>query len=218
LFGMQLLSVLVGNPRTTGTPHARDPMDRAFTSAIWKEPVVGRAWVGTLGIRGDAVANTKVHGGPDQAVLMYAATHYPTWRAEWGRDDIGPGAFGENLSVDGLTEESAYLGDVYRIGTARLQVTKPREPCATLARRHRRPDMIAIVQANGRGGWYLRVLEEGEVDAGQPIELMERPHPEWPVREVGRAMLGRKTDPERAARLARCPALAANWRARILGY
>ena len=145
-------------------------------------------------------------------------THYATWRAEWGRDDIGPGAFGENLSVEGLTEDSACLGDVYRIGTARLQVTKPREPCATLARRHRVRDMIAIVQGNGRGGWYLRVLEEGEIEAGQPIEIIDRPHPEWPVRAVGRAMLERKTDPERAARLARCPELAANWKARILGY
>jgi MOSC domain-containing protein YiiM len=125
---MRLLSVHVGIPRTTGTPGAANPMDRAFTSAIWKEPVAGRAWVATLGIRGDAVANPKVHGGPDQAVLMYAATHYPTWQAEWGRADVGPGAFGENLSVEGLTEETACLGDVYRIGTARLQVTKPREP------------------------------------------------------------------------------------------
>jgi MOSC domain-containing protein YiiM len=193
-------------------------MDRAFTSAIWKETVAGPAWVGTLGIQGDAVANTKVHGGPDQAVLMYAATHYPAWQAEWGRDDLGPGSFGENLSVEGLTEETACLGDVYQIGGARLQVTKPREPCSTLARRHRVRDMIAIVQGNGRGGWYLRVLQEGEVTAGQPIDLVQRPHPEWPVREVARAMLDRKADPERAARLARCPELAANWRARILGY
>jgi MOSC domain-containing protein YiiM len=215
---MHLLSVLVGTPRTTGTPDSRDPMDRAFTSAIWKEAISGPAWIATLGLRGDAVANPKVHGGPDQAVLMYAATHYPTWCAEWGRHDIGPGAFGENLSVDGLTEDSACLGDVYRIGSARLQVTKPREPCATLARRHRRPDMIAIVQGNGRGGWYLRVLQEGEVEAGQQIEVVERPHPEWSVRSVGRAMVERKSDPERAARLARCPELAANWKARILGY
>jgi MOSC domain-containing protein YiiM len=215
---MRLISIQIGTPRTRGTPHAPDPMDRAFTSAIWKEPVTGPAWVATLGIRGDAVANPKVHGGPDQAVLMYAVTHYATWRAEWGRDDIGPGAFGENLSVEGLTEDSACLGDVYRIGTARLQVTKPREPCATLARRHRVRDMIAVVQGNGRGGWYLRVLEEGEIEAGQPIEIMDRPHPEWPVCAVGRAMLERKTDPERAARLARCPELAANWKTRILGY
>ncbi len=214
---MRVISIQAGTPRTVGTPHAPDPMDRAFTSAIWKEPVEGPAWVGTLGIRGDTVANPTVHGGPDQAVLMYTVSHYPAW-TEWGLDDLGPGAFGENLSVEGLTEETACLGDIFQIGGARLQVTKPREPCSTLARRHQIRDMIAIVQRNGRGGWYLRVLNEGEIEAGQPIALVDRPHPEWPVREVGRAMLERKTDPERAARLARCPELAANWRVRILGY
>ncbi len=143
-------------------------MDRAFTSAIWKEPVASPVWVGTLGIRGDAVGNPKVHGGADQAVLMYAVSHYPAWRAEWGRE-IGSGAFGENLSVEGLTE-------------------------------------------------YLRVLQEGEIEAGQEVTLVTRPHPEWPVRELARAMLERHSDPDRAASLARCPALAANWKARLSGW
>ena len=213
---MRLLSVLAGTPRTVGTPQAPDPMERAYTSAIWKEPLTGPVWVGTLGIRGDAVAHPKVHGGPDQAVLMYAASHYATWRAEWGRD-ISPGAFGENLLVEGLTETTACLGDVYAIGGARFEVSKPREPCATLARRHRMRDMIAIVQANGRGGWYLRVLQEGEIEAGQEVILEGRPHPEWPVREAALAVLERHSDPGRAARLAMCPALAANWKARLSG-
>jgi MOSC domain-containing protein YiiM len=213
---MRLVSIQIGSPRTVGTPRAPDPMERAFTSAIWKAPVPGPVWAGTLGIQGDSVANPRVHGGPDQAVLMYSASHYPTWRAEWGRDDVGPGAFGENLSVEGLTEDSACLGDVYQIGGARFQVTKPREPCSTLARRHQVRDMIAIVQSNGRGGWYLRVVQEGQLEAGQAIELAERPHPEWPIRQVARTMLERKTDPDRAVRLARCPELAMNWKARLL--
>lgn len=193
-------------------------MDRAFTSAIWKEPVTGPIRIGSLGLEGDAVANRKVHGGPDQAVLMYSVSHYPEWRSEWGRDNLMPGAFGENLSVEGLAEDTACLGDIYQIGGARLEVTKPREPCSTLARRHQVPDMIAIVRANGRSGWYLRVLEEGNVEAGQQVVLADRPHPEWPVRLVAHVMHTRAKDPEGASRLARLPALAANWRARILGY
>ncbi len=133
---MRLLSVQVGIPRTVGTPGALDPMQREFTSAIWKEPVSGPVRAGGLGLAGDSVANTRVHGGPEQAVLMYAESHYPLWRAEWGRDDLGPGGFGENLTVEGLVEDSVCIGDVLEIGEARLQVSQPRQPCATLARRH----------------------------------------------------------------------------------
>lgn len=216
---MRLVSVQIGLPRTTGTPGATDPMDRAFTSAIWKEPVRGPVWVRRLGLAGDAVANTRVHGGPDQAVLMYAASHYPHWSAAWGPGgaDLGAGAFGENLTVEGLAEDSVCLGDVLEIGEAVLQVSQPRQPCATLARRHRVPDMIALVQRNGRSGWYLRVRREGPVEAGQPIRLLERPAPEWTVRRAALAMLGRKTDPAEAERLAACPGLSPGWRDRLRG-
>jgi MOSC domain-containing protein YiiM len=190
-------------------------MERAFTSAIWKEPVAGPVWAGRLGLKGDAVADTKSHGGPDQAVLMYAASHYPLWRAEWGRDDLGAGAFGENLTVSGLHEEAACVGDVLEIGEARLQVSHPRQPCATLARRHQVRDMVAIVYRNGRHGWYLRVLQEGLLEAGQPIRLADRPHPEWTVRRTALAMLNRRKDREEALRLAKCDALSVEWRERL---
>ena len=163
---MHLISIQIGRPRTVGTPGAEDPMERAFRSAIWKEPTAGRIRVGMLGLEGDAVANTRVHGGPDQALLMYAASHYPLWRAEWNRDDVAPGAFGENLTVIGLSEADACIGDVLAVGGARLQVTQPRQPCATLARRHRIRDLVAVVQRNGRSGWYQRVLQEGYIEPG----------------------------------------------------
>ncbi|HUF36161.1 MAG TPA: MOSC domain-containing protein [Gemmatimonadales bacterium] len=212
---MHLVSIQIGRPRTVGTPGAGDPMQRSFTSAIWKEPVSGPAWAGTHGLRGDAAANTRVRGGPDQALLMYAAGHYPVWRAEWGRDDVGPGAFGENLTVEGLTEDDACIGDVLEIGEARFQVSHPRQPCATLARRHQRRNLIALVQGNGRSGWYLRVLGEGSLEAGQPIRLAERCHPEWTVRRAALAMLRRKERPEEAAALGRCAALSRDWRGRL---
>ncbi len=190
-------------------------MLRAFTSAIWKEPVTGPVRAGALALEGDAVANTRVHGGPDQAVLMYGSSHYPLWSAEWGRGNLGPGSFGENLTVEGLTEESVCIGDVFDIGEARLQVSHPRQPCATLARRHQMRDMIAVVQRNGRSGWYLRVLREGFLQAGQEIRLVERLHPEWTVRRAGLAMLHRKEQRSDAAALATCAALSAGWRDRL---
>jgi MOSC domain-containing protein YiiM len=190
-------------------------MEREFTSAIWKSPVAGPVRVGPLGLAGDAVFDTRVHGGPDQAVLMYGAAHYPRWELELGRP-MGPGDFGENLTVEGLDEDTVCIGDVYQVGPVRFQVSHPRQPCATLARRHQIPDMIAIVWQNGRSGWYLRVLVEGSVQAGQPVQRLDRPSPEWTVRRAARAMLARQQNPAEAAALADCKGLSAGWRKRLL--
>jgi MOSC domain-containing protein YiiM len=209
---MHVVSVQVGTPRTVGEPHSPDPMTRSFTSAIWKAPVTGQVKVGRLGLEGDRVANTRVHGGPEQALLMYAASHYPLWEAELGRDGLTHGAFGENLTVSTLTEESVCIGDVLDIGEVRLQVSQPRQPCATLARRHQVRDMITLVQGNGRSGWYLRVLREGELAAGDPIVVVNRPHLEWTVRRAARVALDRKVHSEEARALAACEALSPGWR------
>jgi MOSC domain-containing protein YiiM len=212
---MRLVSILVGTPRTVGTPDTANRMEREFTSAIWKSPVPGPVRLGSLGLAGDAVADTRVHGGPDQAVLMYAAAHYPRWEQDLGRR-LEPGAFGENLLVEGLDEHTVCIGDVYEVGPVRLQVSHPRQPCSTLARRHQIPDMIAIVWNNGRSGWYLRVLVEGSVEAGQPVERLDRLNPGWTVRRAARAMLARKQNPSEAAALARCRGLSDEWRERLL--
>ena len=213
---IRLVSVQTGRPRSVGTPHAEDPLERAFTSAIWKSPVSGPVFAGALGLAGDAVANTKVHGGVDQALLMYAVSHYPLWEAELGRP-MNPGAFGENLTVRGLDEESTCIGDVLAIGSVRLEVSQPRQPCATLARRHQVRDMIAIVRGNGRSGWYLRVLAEGALEAGQSIEVADRPNPAWPVRRAAVVMHARREEPAAAADLARCRELSEGWRSRLVG-
>ncbi len=205
---MRLVSIQIGTPRRVGTPGAENRMEREFTSAIWKTPVPGPVHVGALGLAGDTVFDTRYHGGPDQAVLMYAAAHYPLWERELGRA-VGPGDFGDNLTVDGLDEDTTCIGDVYQLGPARLQVTHPRQPCATLARRHQIPDMIAIVRRNGRSGWYLRVLVEGPIEPGLALGRVDRPNPDWTIRRAARAMLNRQRDPAGAADLARCVGLSA---------
>jgi MOSC domain-containing protein YiiM len=212
---MRLLSIQTGRPTPVGTPGASDPMEREFTSAIWKAPVSGPARVTRLGLEGDAVANTRVHGGPDQALLMYDGKHYPRWRAEWDVTDLGAGGFGENLTVAGLSEESVCVGDVLEIGAVRLQVTATRQPCATLARRHQRPDLVREVYQTGRSGWYLRVLEEGTLEANLPVRLLARPNPDWAVRAALLAYRDRARDPERAAELGRCIGLSERWRSKL---
>ena len=127
-----------------------------------------------------------MHGGPEKAMLAYCADHYPLWNAELGRDDLGDGSFGENLSISGMDERSVAIGDVYRIGSAVVQVSQPRQPCWKLARRCRLPTMPAKAIATGRLGWYFRVLEPGEITAGDRVDPRERPSPEWTISRINR--------------------------------
>lgn len=143
---MHLLSIQVGKP-------ARYESDAGpWRTAIFKHQVAEPVRVHALGLEGDAVADTRHHGGPHQALLMYSADHYPRWQAEWGGELLPGGAFGENLTVVGIDESTACVGDRYEIGDVLLEVTKPRSPCTTLAWRHGRLDLVQIVERNHRSG------------------------------------------------------------------
>ncbi|MEK7668013.1 MAG: MOSC domain-containing protein [Gemmatimonadota bacterium] len=165
-------------------------------SGIRKLPVMGRVRVGALGLDGDAQADLKVHGGPDQAVYAYSRDHYARWAGELARDDLAPGSFGENLTVEGMLETDVRIGDVYQVGSARLQVTKPRSPCFKLAAWTGLPTFPKLFLASGRTGFYLRVLEEGEVGAGDAIALVRREPDARTVLEDARRRWGTRTDTE----------------------
>ena len=208
----RLVSLQVGTPRvaTTGT-------GRVWESAIFKEPVAGRVFLGRTNLRGDVQANRRYHGGPDKAVCCYCAEHFPEWR-EVLRIDLPYGAFGENFTTGGLTEDVVCVGDVFRVGDAAVvQVTQPRQPCANLSRRWERPELPRRMEENGRTGYYLRVLTEGEVGAGDSLELIERPHRGWDLLRANRLMYGGDAaDPGETAALRDLPALSAEWK-RVLG-
>ncbi len=206
----RILSQRVGLPRDMGTHGASAPLERPWTSAIFKDPVTGPVWLSATGLAGDGQADRKVHGGPEKAVLAYPRSHYDFWRERLARDDIGPGAFGENWVFSHGTEADICIGDVLRVGQARVQVSQPRQPCWKPARRWERRDLALLLQQTGRTGWYYRVLEEGLVQAGDTLELMERPCPAFTVAFANHAMHGHA--PEAAAALAECPLLTANWR------
>lgn len=157
-----------------------------ITTAIGKAPRAGKVALGTLGLEGDVQAQPVIHGGPDKAVLHYAAQHYDAWANELpDRAKLfQPGGFGENLVSYGLDETNVCIGDVVRVGAALLQVAQPRQPCFKLNHRFQDPRMSLRVQERGRTGWYCRVLEPGVVEAGDNIEIIERRYPEWPVRRV----------------------------------
>jgi MOSC domain-containing protein YiiM len=214
--GMLVVSVQVGRPRWMQPTDDGGPWDTRWFSGFVKEPVHGPVMLRRENLDGDGQADLRVHGGPDMAVLVYAAGHYPRWREELGLPGIGPGGFGENLTVEGQDERSVCIGDVYDVGEARVQVSQPRGPCKKISWRWRRADLLRRVEETGRHGWYVRVLREGTIEAGQRLVLVERPHPEWTVRRAADVYRRRKQDREAAAALAACEALASSARAALL--
>ncbi len=207
----QLLSIQTGKSKAYGVPYALDPLERTWRSAIVKTPVLGEVWLGEESLAGDAVSNLEYHGGPDNAVLCYAAEHYLKWREEWNDDRIPFGGFGENFTVSELDERTVCLGDTYALGEVRVQVSGPRKPCYKLERRWRRPGLIRRVVETDRGGWYCRVLNAGFVSAGGEMELLQRPHPRWTIAHVNEISFDRN---QRDARSELCsvPELAIRWR------
>jgi MOSC domain-containing protein YiiM len=165
---MKVISVNVGRP------HEFTIGDDILVTSIFKEPVKGRIRVGTLNLEGDEQSDLSVHGGINKAVYAYPSEHYPRWREELPDAELPWGAFGENLTISGLLESSTCIGDRLRIGTAELVVTQPRQPCFKLAYKFGREDMIKRFVRSGRSGFYLRVATEGDVGAGDAIELLSR--------------------------------------------
>ncbi len=163
---MRVVSVNVSLPKTV------EWRGRKVTTAIFKEPVKGRVRIRGTGLVGDRQADPSVHGGPMKAVYAYPSEHYPFWRRELERADLPWGSFGENLTTEGLDEGRLRIGDRLRVGSTLLKVTQPRMPCYKLGIRFGRDDMVRRFLASGRSGFYLAILEEGDVAAGDGIELL----------------------------------------------
>lgn len=206
-----LLSIQVGQPTSYGSEAALDPHDQSWTTAFYKTPIEGEVFVGSTNIAGDRQADTKHHGGVHKAVLAYSADHYPGWRETLGLPDMPYGAFGENLTISGLNEETVCIGDVFRIGSVTFGVSQPRQPCWKLARRWRLHELVAITVRTGHTGWYLRVLEEGLIQSGLPVELLERPNSNWSVARANQIMHFRRTNAALLLELAEVPKLSPVW-------
>lgn len=217
----RLSSIQVGSPRAYGgDANASEAGERPWTTGFYKTSVVGPVVARRTNLDGDAQADLVNHGGIDKAVCVYSLDHYDYWRGVFAgskieRDAVMPGAFGENFSVEGLTETDVCIGDVWRIGGATFQVSQPRQPCWKLARRWGIKTLAAQVIETGKTGWYLRVLEEGTVAAGMEIVLVERPCPEWTVARANWVMHEAKGDRESARDLAAVEWLSESWRAEL---
>lgn len=160
---MRVLSVNVGLPRDVTFGRRR------MRTAILKEPTRGAIPLRRLGFEGDGQADPAYHGGPEKAAYLYPFEHYAYWADVLGRKDLAPGAFGENLTTEGLLETDVRIGDVFAIGSAAVAVTRPRTPCAKLGAKFGSMNFVRVFASAGRPGFYLRVVEEGMVEAGDAI-------------------------------------------------
>ena len=182
-----------------------------YRSAIAKKPIEGQVKVTRTGIVGDEHGNTLRHGGAEQALHQYAFEHYAAWRAE--KPEMAalfsaPGAFGENFSSTGMTEDNVCVGDTYRCGTVLLQVSRTRHPCWRLNIRFGDPRMAWRVQESGRLGWHYRVIEEGTLSAGDRLILVHRPHPGWTISRLARALFHAPLDYASLEEMAQLPELS----------
>jgi MOSC domain-containing protein YiiM len=191
-----------------------DSAGRTIASAFVKRPVEGRAIVHGLGVEGDEHVY-EAHGGTDAAVLVYSRDHYPFWR-DLGIDIPAVGAFAENLTVDGLTEAAVHIGDTFEVGSCAVQVSEPRSPCYKIAARYGRKDISIVVQDTGFTGYLMRVLQEGDVAAGDEMRLVERDTSHnWSVAEAGRILNVDRNDVDGARRLLEVGTLSADIRSKL---
>ena len=202
----RLLSVNVGLPRDVRW------RDRTVHTGIWKVPVRGPVAVRTLNLDGDGQGDLAGHGGPHRAVLVYQAGAYRHWARELTRDDLTPGAFGENLTVDGLGDDEVCIGDRYAVGSALFEVSQPRVTCYRVGMRLDEPRLPALLVAHHRPGFYLRVLREGEVRAGDVIERVAVGPERMTVAQVDALLYLPGRDPHEVERALRIEALSPGWR------
>ena len=204
---MKLLSVNVGLPREI------EWKGKIVRTSIFKEPVSGRVRVAKLNVIGDQQSDPAVHGGIHKAVYVYPSEHYAFWRKELPGTDLPWGMFGENFTTEGsLDDQSVFIGDRFRIGSAEFGVTQPRMPCFKLGIRFGRPDIIKRFLRSGRNGFYLAVLQEGEVAAGDSIELVARDQNGITVAEIVNLYSADAANQDLLRRVSELSALPESWR------
>ncbi len=194
-----------------GLPHDVQWRGRTVHTGIWKRPVEGPHPVRTLNIDGDGQGDLAGHGGPHRAVLVYQLGSYDYWRHELARDDLSYGQFGENFTVDGLSDDEVCIGDRYEIGTALFEVSQPRVTCYRVGLRLGEPRLPALLVSHRRPGFYLRVLREGVVQAGDPISKVANGPERMTVAEIDALLYLPGHDKEAVARALRISALSPGW-------
>ncbi len=203
---MRLVSINVGRPRDV------EWRGKTVRTSIFKDPVAGPVQVHKLNLAGDEQSDLSVHGGVDKAVYAYPSEHYAYWREQLPGMEFPWGAFGENLTTEGLSEESLRIGDRLKIGSGEFVVTQPRLPCFKLGVRFGRPDMVKRFLKSGRSGFYLAVLREGTISSEDPIQLLSEAQPGVTVAEISRLYTEDEGEQDLLRRAVEVAALPESWR------
>jgi MOSC domain-containing protein YiiM len=206
---MRLVSVNVGRPRLV------EWRGRMVSTGIFKGPVTGRVMLRRLNLDGDRQADLTVHGGRNKAVYVYPSEHYPRWRAELSDPQLSYAGFGENFTTEGLDETTVNIGSEFRVGSARVVVTQPRQPCYKLGIRFGRADMVRRFHESRLSGFYLAVLEEGEVGAGDAFELVRRDEHNVTVADLYNIFSGDEPSTDTLRRALRIESLPEGWRSSL---
>lgn len=179
-------------------------------TGIYKDAVAHAVELGATGLAGDEQGDLRNHGGTEKALHQFPAEHYVVLAEQWPERAglLQPGVLGENISSHGMLEDEVCIGDVYRIGGARVQVSQPRAPCWKIDRRIKVEDASRFVEAAGVTGWYYRVLKPGPIAAGDAIELLERPNPDWTLARYWEVVIAHRPDPAALRAVAALPGLA----------
>jgi MOSC domain-containing protein YiiM len=204
----RIVSINVGQPREI------EAGNRTVLTSIFKTPVQGKVALCRYNVQGDRQSDLRVHGGPYKAVYSYSSEHYSFWAAQLLGTPLSVGAFGENLTTEGMLEEHVHIGDVFRTGSAILKVTQPRMPCFKLAIRMNRADIVKKFWAGGRTGVYFAVVEEGEFEAGDGIEPLESDPRRVSIADVVRLYKRETDDPDLFSRVMKVP-LSGSWKQEI---
>jgi MOSC domain-containing protein YiiM len=208
---MRIESIQVGKPKT---------ISPGWTTSIYKSPIHGQVFLNRYNLEGDKQADLTVHGGLDKAVNVYPIEHYAYWnqRARFplckriNLPSPSNGSFGENFTVSGLLESDVCIGDIYQAGSCVVEVSQPRQPCWKLARKFNQAKLPFWVQHTGKTGWYLRVLQEGSVQASDTLRLTQRNNPSWSITKANQLMYAPGQSKKDIASILECQQLSNSWK------
>ncbi len=214
---MRIESIQVGKPKTIAAD---------WTSAIFKQPVIGAVSLSKYNLDGDKQADLTVHGGIDKAVNVYPIEHYQYWnqrarfplRRRIQLPSPCNGAFGENFTTSGLLENEVCIGDTYEVGNVIVQISQPRQPCWKLARKFNQAKLPFWVQNTSKTGWYFRVLQEGQVESKNKFKLIERTNPDWSIQRANQLMYSANKDQTDILSILECKELSASWQKTFNGF